>query len=129
MRQCKGLTLIELMTVLGIIAVLAAIAWPLYDDQRQREARADGVGGLGIAAMEMENCLARNGTYTGCPVTTPSPRGHYAVAMVATNGGAGFTLTATKNDNADADCGDLSLNHLGQKTHTGTAPMQRCWPS
>ncbi len=41
-RQCRGLTLVELMIVLAIIATLAAIAAPLYADvtERARVARA-----------------------------------------------------------------------------------------
>ena len=59
-----GFTLIELMIVVVLIAILAAIAYPSFIDSVRKGRRADAQTGLMEAAHKLENFYARNATYT-----------------------------------------------------------------
>lgn len=131
MNRHSGLTLIEMMVVVAIIGILAAVAWPTFDRYQLKVSRADGIAGLEIAANEMELCGARTFNYEDldCVLSSAtSPRGKYAIAIDAGNTTAStFNLIATKTGNADPDCGDLSLNHLGVQAVTGSKSVKFCW--
>ena len=59
-----GFTLIELMIVVALIAIIAAIAYPSFIDSVRKARRADAQTGLMEAAHKLENYYARNATYT-----------------------------------------------------------------
>lgn len=59
-----GFTLIEMMIVVALIAILAAIAYPSFIDSVRKGRRADAQQGLMQAAHKLENYYARNATYT-----------------------------------------------------------------
>lgn len=49
----QGLSLIELLIVLAVTGILAAIAYPSYSDQLRRAARSEVVGLLHDAALRL----------------------------------------------------------------------------
>ena len=61
----RGFTLTELMIVVAIVAILAAVAWPSYQDQVRSTNRADAQGALLGLAQAMERHFTQNGTYVG----------------------------------------------------------------
>lgn len=132
-RQTKGFTLIELMITVGIIGILAAVAWPLYEKQSIKQRRSDAIVGLTSAALLMDRCYSDNGKYTaGCLTTSLSPKGYYTLAVNIPNSDS-YTLTATPKaggpQTKDADCTSFTLNQLGQQGYTGAAgsSVKRCW--
>ncbi|QOC22806.1 type IV pilin protein [Wenzhouxiangella sp. AB-CW3] len=125
--KVKGFTMIELLIAVVIVAVLAAIAIPMYQDHVDRTRRADAVTGLTELAQELERCFTRNNSYTGtgCPSgTESSPDGHYNIAITA--GDDSFTLAATPTGVQDRDdCRELSLTHRGERD--ANPDMAECW--
>lgn len=59
----QGLSLIELLIVLAVTGILAAIAYPSYSDQLRRAARSEVVGLLHEAALRLERHRALTGQY------------------------------------------------------------------
>jgi type IV pilus assembly protein PilA len=61
----SGFTLIEILTVLLITAILAAIALPLFVNQRAKAQDADAKSNAAVAATAMEIYRQEHGTYGG----------------------------------------------------------------
>lgn len=59
----RGFTLIEVMTVVAIIGILSAIAYPSYRDYLIRGALVDATNGLSAARADMERHFQDNRTY------------------------------------------------------------------
>lgn len=129
-----GFTLIELMIVIGVLAIVTAIAIPAYNNQVQKARRSDAHSALMNASQTLERCYTRFNVYNdaGCTYADgPSPEGFYDItsAITATT----YTLTATPTGAQAADaskCPSLGYDHLGRK-FVGDAEIppdpNRCW--
>ena len=140
MRHQRGFTLIELMIVVAIIGILAAIALPQYTDYVTRSRRIDGQSTLLQVAQELERCYTQFSAYNNnsCSVVTAgavsqtSPERFYLVTA-STLSASAFTLTATpqgtQKTNDEANCKTLTLTHLGEQDATdgNDDPTDECW--
>jgi len=79
MKKQQGFTLIELMIVVAIIAILAAIAIPQYQNYVARSAVTRLVGETGALRTAIEDCLAQDDST--CSDNAPS-----RAATATTNG-------------------------------------------
>ncbi|MDH5857025.1 type IV pilin protein [Lampropedia aestuarii] len=134
----EGFTLIEIMIVVAIVSILAAVAYPSYQEYMLRSRRAEGQALLNEAAARQERFRAQNGTYTEAvsklklPYGDLSERGYYKLVISDGNGdGDGYTLTAERQgvQVADKKCGDLVLDGVGKKSlvkHNG-GTVATCW--
>ena len=126
-KRPAGFTLIELMIVVAIIGILAAIAVPAYSEYVTRAKRADGKAGLLAVQLAEEKWRANHTSYgssTDIGISS-SPDSHYAITY--TNIGAGtYTVTAAPSF-TDGKCKNLVINQAGTKSVTGTDSVANCW--
>lgn len=128
-RAVAGFTLIEVMMVLAIIALMAALALPSYFESIQRVRRGDGQASLLRLHMEQEKWRANNLSYTAAlsdlGLSSRSTDGFYSIAITSA-GASGFTATATAtgSQRSDTDCPTLILDQAGATTTTTPA---ECW--
>lgn len=136
----RGFTLIEVMIVVAVIGILAAIAMPSYTQYIARANRGAAKSVLLEAAQFMERHRSSNFTYVGAVLPTrltqaPSEGASRYVVSIVDSGGdaqttateaARFTITATPNGWTDTTCGTLSLTNLGVKGQTN-GDAATCW--
>lgn len=124
-RAAFGFTLIEMMIVVAVVAILAAIALPSYQESVRKSRRGQAKADLVELAQRVERFHTINNTYVGFSLTgteNQSPRegtARYNVVLAGQTGSA-FVLTATPTGAQAVDrCGTLSLNAAGAKSATG----------
>ena len=112
MRKNEGFTLIELMIVIAIIGILAAIAIPQFSAYRMRSYNAASEADLRNAATAQEAYYVDNQTYKPAPTALiGSTYGFYTSQNVTVGGSAGaaqYTMT--------------SYHSSGNKTYTLIGP-------
>jgi prepilin-type N-terminal cleavage/methylation domain-containing protein len=65
MNNTKGFTLIELMIVVAIVGILAAIAVPMYRSQQIKSRMTEGTRGVSTVASALGDFLQDNATWPG----------------------------------------------------------------
>lgn len=136
MRHSRGFTLVELMVVVAIIAILSAIAIPQYTNYVTRGKLSEASSTLMNMRIRLEQFYLDNRTYANagaCGIAIPAAPQvqHFTYACATTNGGQGYSLTAT----GTAATGNFvfTLNEANVRATTavpatgGWATNAACW--
>lgn len=130
-RRSRGFTLIEVMVVVAIVAILASIALPAYNDYINRSRARNAGNDLASLSLILENLYQRTLAYpagtgtaasyitgNGAPAWAGSQEDFFDYSVVVT--AATYTLTAT-GTGSSAGC-NLTLTNANVRTITGGKP-------
>ena len=137
-RRQRGVTLLELMAVVSILAILASIALPTYRRYLIRSQRTEAKIALLQLQTAQEKFYMQNNSFTdnitdaspdglGLPGTTET--GKYAIAVDLADDGQTYDATATPVEGGgqadDADCANFSINQRGTEGRYRAEPVCR----
>lgn len=130
-HKSRGFTLIEMMIVVAIIALLATIAFPSYQNFAMRNRRADGKDlAMRIASAQERNYtnLNRYATTADLGMSMQSENQYYTAEIDLPADGQTYTLRLIPQDVQATDrCGTLTINNTGFKDHLGVGGNGACW--
>jgi type IV pilus assembly protein PilE len=144
-RHPHGFTLVELMIVVAIVAILAAIAVPQYRKYVQKSNRATAKSALLDLSRREETYYSTNNSYTlnlvslgynnitNNQIQVPnSSNPTYTIAFTApaTSGSSAstYTASATPTGSQTGDgCGTYSVDYLGNQLPATTSGGSSCW--
>jgi type IV pilus assembly protein PilE len=138
--RIQGVTLLELMAVIMVIGILAAIAIPSYRQYVMRAHRAEAKAALLRLATNQERFYLQNRRYGSVEDLVDaalleegglSERGTYQITIDGPDATT-YRATARPVDGGaydmrdDAQCTSFSITPLGERAATGSA-VDRCW--
>ncbi len=126
----SGMTLIELMIVVTVVAILMALAVPSYTKQSLRVHRSEAIQLLLQASICQERTLARTGSYDTSQCMPASTQQRYGFSYAAGNAESlSFTAIATPLGSQLGDeCGSMLLDQSGARRVGATGvSASKCW--
>lgn len=132
-RTVRGFTLIELMIVVAIVGILAAIAYPSFTGYVREARRADAIAAITRVQLAQEKYRANHTTYSssladlGVPET--SPEGYYTITIESPTA-TGYTVKATAvtgtTQASDTGCTVMTMVVSGGSAAPATGNAS-CW--
>jgi type IV pilus assembly protein PilE len=126
----NGFSLIEIMVVVVIVGILAAVGLPAYSDYVLRGKIPEATSGLSDVRVKMEQYYQDNRAYgptagTTCGATLPSGSNakYFTFTCVTSSAAQAFTATATGGGSADQSLAGISytVNEANTRATTVTS--------
>ena len=124
----QGFSLTELMIVVAIVGVLAAIGLPSYQNYAREAKRSDAHNSITTIANLQERFFTENNRYTNLTTDLGFPAGAvnstegFWLMTIPTGTATAYTIQAVPSaPHKDPDCAQIQQNSLGAKTPTN------CW--
>ncbi|HAF45475.1 MAG TPA: pilus assembly protein PilE [Gallionellaceae bacterium] len=130
MKLHRGFTLIELMIVVAIVAILATVAMPAYNDYVLKARLPEATSALAADRVQMEQYFQDNRRYsdviggTDCGGTRPTTS-NFTITCAATD--TTYLITATGNANSPTDGFVYTINQNNAKTSAIASPAPAAW--
>ena len=126
-----GITLIELLLVVGIIGILASIAIPGFQSFFMQSRREDAHHLIMLNAQRLQRCFTLEGVYNGsCGTRSKSEQGYYELSGDSQITENTFTLVVTPVEGTsqvnDSNCREFMYEHTGKRSAIGVDPAS-CW--
>jgi len=132
-HNMRGITLIELMIVVVVIGILAAIAYPNYQEFSARAKRNEARAALLQLATNQERFYLNNNSFTqdltalgfSTSPTWTTETGYYTIQVTAADP-SNFTATATylHGGTEATKCASFTIDGRGSQT---SSPETNCW--
>jgi type IV pilus assembly protein PilE len=136
----RGVTLLEILVVLLVVGVIAALALPSYRQYLVRVNRTEATTTLYALAAAEERHFLRHGQYT-TDITSGAPLGlgfaaassarRYIFTVAVADDGQTFIASATPTSeggqDGDGACLVFSLDHRGRRAVSGSRETPFCW--
>ena len=127
-RAVGGFTLIEVVITMVVLAILAAVAIPSYNDSVRKSRRAEAFTAMAAVQQAQERWRANNTAYTtslaapddeeapGLGISSTTPNNYYELSVPSADG-TGYVVTAIAKTGTsqaqDTACRRLSLRMQG----------------
>lgn len=143
--RARGLTLSELLTALVVLAVLTAVAVPLWRAHLLRVRREDGMGALIALQAAQDRYFGKYARYaTAAQLTEPAPaglglqarsnHGHYEIELQTREDGLAYSAraraTSATGQADDTRCREFTLDHNNRRRAMDSEGRDRsadCW--
>ena len=126
----NGLTLIEIMVTVAIVAIIAMVAIPSYQRQALKGKRADGMAILMDAAARQERYIIDNNQYASTMTALKfadalSQKGHYKVTIALPTTTSYKMIAVAQGGQANDACKNLIIESNGARS--SSSALTKCW--
>ncbi len=130
-HRSAGMTMVEIVLVVGLLGMLLSIAMPTYQDFLERGHRVEAIRLLLAAAACQERQRARRGTFdtTRCAGQSNNQFYRLIIEPEGQSSSSEFVLIAEPLERQRHDiCGSLSLDQSGTQGISGPQDrLRKCW--
>ena len=136
----RGVTLLELLAVICVVAILASVAVPTYRQYLIRAQRSEAKIALLQLQTAQEKFYMQNNSFTdnisdaspsGLGLTESTETGKYIISVDVEEDGQTYVATATPRAGGgqtdDEKCASFTINQRGTRGVTGSSGTQACW--